>query len=101
MSSPFLDLRGDPILQEHVLGSGASAIVLLQMALPSNPLYDTDESITCSAGPYASLPSRFGLHDSVIVKYTHGQSATQLLCHKCYDFVLLDQKSDLKHLNKG
>lgn len=30
MSSPFLDVRGNPIPQEHVLGYGSTAVVLLQ-----------------------------------------------------------------------
>ncbi|KAL2801715.1 kinase-like domain-containing protein [Aspergillus granulosus] len=30
MSSPFLDIHGDPIPQERILGNGASAVVLLQ-----------------------------------------------------------------------
>lgn len=30
MSSPFLNTRGDPISQDQVLGSGSSAVVLLQ-----------------------------------------------------------------------
>ncbi|KAL5335638.1 kinase-like domain-containing protein [Aspergillus crustosus] len=30
MSSPFLDLQGNPIPQEQILGSGGSAVVLLQ-----------------------------------------------------------------------
>lgn len=30
MSTPFLDIRGDPIPQEQILGSGGSAVVLLQ-----------------------------------------------------------------------
>lgn len=29
MPSPFLDIRGDPIPQEQVLGCGSSVVVLL------------------------------------------------------------------------
>lgn len=33
MSSPYIDLRGDPIPQEQILGNGSTAVVLLQDGL--------------------------------------------------------------------
>lgn len=49
MSSPFLDLRGDPIPQEQVLGCGSSAVVLLQGGIavktPLRYLWSSDSDV--------------------------------------------------------
>lgn len=49
MSSPFLDTRGDPISQDQVLGSGSSAVVLLQDGLavktPLRALWSSDSDV--------------------------------------------------------
>lgn len=49
MSSPFLDLRGDRIPQEQVLGCGSSAVVLLQegvaVKIPLRYLWSLDSDV--------------------------------------------------------
>lgn len=49
MSSPFLDLRGNPIPQDQILGCGSSAVVLLQNGLavktPLRYLWSSDSDV--------------------------------------------------------
>ncbi|RLL95909.1 hypothetical protein CFD26_103065 [Aspergillus turcosus] len=49
MSSPFLDIQGNPIPQEQVLGSGGSAVVLLQndvaVKTPLRYLWSSDSDV--------------------------------------------------------
>ncbi|GIJ90263.1 hypothetical protein Asppvi_009217 [Aspergillus pseudoviridinutans] len=49
MSSPFLDIQGNPIPQEQVLGNGASAVVLLQndvaVRTPLRYLWSSDSDV--------------------------------------------------------
>lgn len=49
MSSPFLDIRGDPIPQEQVLGCGSSAVILLQNGVavktPLRYLWSSDSDV--------------------------------------------------------
>ncbi|GIK06156.1 hypothetical protein Aspvir_001799 [Aspergillus viridinutans] len=49
MSSPFLDIQGNPIPQERVIGNGASAVVLLQNGVavrtPLRYLWSSDSDV--------------------------------------------------------
>ena len=54
MSSPFLDIRGDPIPLEQVLGSGGTAVVLLRndvaVKTPLRYLWSSDSDVEVNTG---------------------------------------------------